>query len=161
MKKLLKHKDQENQEEAVKGEPDVLTLLQEIQQQLVSLEGKIDALASQPQERPRERSFHRDRGDRGGREGGFRDRERSFTRAVCAECNKECEVPFRPTGDRPVYCKDCFSKRNEGGSFEGRRDSRPRSGGFGRFDKHPGPGGESRGFGKRKPTTFRKRKERF
>ncbi len=166
MKKLLKRKDQENQEdqeEVVTGEPDVLTLLQEIQQQLISLEEKIDGLASQSQERPRERSFRRDRGDR---EGGFRDRERSFTRAVCAQCNKECEVPFKPTGDRPVYCKDCFSKRNEGGSFEGRRDSRPRSGGFDRerhgggrgFDKRPG--GESRGFGKRKPA-FRKRKERF
>ncbi|MCK5451357.1 MAG: hypothetical protein KAI70_06295, partial [Candidatus Omnitrophica bacterium] len=24
---------------------------------------------------------------------------------------KECEVPFKPRDDRPVYCKDCFSKR--------------------------------------------------
>ena len=31
--------------------------------------------------------------------------------AVCAQCNKDTEVPFRPSGDRPVYCSDCFSKR--------------------------------------------------
>ena len=30
--------------------------------------------------------------------------------AVCANCGKECEVPFQPRGDRPVYCSDCFSK---------------------------------------------------
>ena len=31
--------------------------------------------------------------------------------AVCAECGKETQVPFQPSGDRPVYCSDCFSKR--------------------------------------------------
>ncbi len=31
--------------------------------------------------------------------------------AVCAQCGKDTEVPFRPSGDRPVYCSDCFSKR--------------------------------------------------
>jgi CxxC-x17-CxxC domain-containing protein len=30
--------------------------------------------------------------------------------AVCAGCGKECEVPFQPRGDRPVYCSDCFAK---------------------------------------------------
>jgi CxxC-x17-CxxC domain-containing protein len=28
---------------------------------------------------------------------------------VCAECGNEAMVPFRPRGDRPVYCSDCFS----------------------------------------------------
>jgi CxxC-x17-CxxC domain-containing protein len=31
---------------------------------------------------------------------------------VCAECGKDTEVPFKPTGDRPVYCSDCFSKNS-------------------------------------------------
>ena len=31
-------------------------------------------------------------------------------KAVCAECGQECEVPFKPSGDRPVYCKECYSK---------------------------------------------------
>ena len=30
--------------------------------------------------------------------------------AVCAECGKETEVPFQPREDRPVYCRDCYSK---------------------------------------------------
>ncbi len=29
--------------------------------------------------------------------------------AVCAQCGTDTMVPFRPRGDRPVYCSDCFS----------------------------------------------------
>ena len=29
---------------------------------------------------------------------------------VCKDCGKETEVPFEPKNDRPVYCRDCFSK---------------------------------------------------
>jgi CxxC-x17-CxxC domain-containing protein len=32
--------------------------------------------------------------------------------AVCASCGAETEVPFKPSGDRPVYCFDCFSKNS-------------------------------------------------
>lgn len=28
--------------------------------------------------------------------------------AICATCNKKCQVPFRPNGEKPVYCSDCF-----------------------------------------------------
>lgn len=28
--------------------------------------------------------------------------------ATCASCGVETQVPFRPSGDRPVYCSDCF-----------------------------------------------------
>jgi CxxC-x17-CxxC domain-containing protein len=34
-------------------------------------------------------------------------------KAVCADCKKECEVPFKPREDRPVYCRDCFSKHKK------------------------------------------------
>ena len=47
----------------------------------------------------------------GGNRGGFR---REMHKATCAECKKECEVPFKPRGDRPVYCLDCFKKRKAG-----------------------------------------------
>ena len=30
--------------------------------------------------------------------------------ATCAECGKNCEVPFEPRGDKPVYCSDCYRK---------------------------------------------------
>ena len=51
----------------------------------------------------------------GGGGGGFGGRPREMHKATCADCQKECEVPFKPSGDRPVYCKDCFSKRKGGG----------------------------------------------
>ncbi|MBR9689831.1 MAG: DNA-directed RNA polymerase [Candidatus Altiarchaeota archaeon] len=45
------------------------------------------------------------------RGGGRNFGPREMHKAVCAECKQECEVPFKPSGDRPVYCKDCFMKR--------------------------------------------------
>ena len=41
-------------------------------------------------------------------------RERILYQAVCADCQKRCEVPFRPSGDRPVYCPECFAIRKAG-----------------------------------------------
>jgi len=35
----------------------------------------------------------------------------SMHRAVCSKCGKPCEVPFKPTGDKPIYCSDCFKNR--------------------------------------------------
>lgn len=29
---------------------------------------------------------------------------------TCDKCKKQCQVPFKPTGDKPVYCSDCFRK---------------------------------------------------
>jgi CxxC-x17-CxxC domain-containing protein len=44
------------------------------------------------------------------------DRPAVMHQAVCDECGKPCEVPFKPTGQRPVYCRDCFNaKREDGG----------------------------------------------
>jgi CxxC-x17-CxxC domain-containing protein len=34
--------------------------------------------------------------------------------AVCAECGNDCKVPFMPSGKRPVFCSDCFEKRDTG-----------------------------------------------
>jgi CxxC-x17-CxxC domain-containing protein len=31
--------------------------------------------------------------------------------AVCADCGKDSEVPFKPDGTRPVYCKICWTKK--------------------------------------------------
>ncbi|MBT9163380.1 MAG: hypothetical protein DDT24_00287 [Chloroflexi bacterium] len=33
---------------------------------------------------------------------------REMHKVVCAACGSECEVPFQPRGDRPVYCSACF-----------------------------------------------------
>ena len=37
--------------------------------------------------------------------------EKEMHKAVCADCGKECEVPFKPDPTRPVYCRECWSKR--------------------------------------------------
>jgi CxxC-x17-CxxC domain-containing protein len=43
----------------------------------------------------------------GGRSGGGSRGGERFT-AVCADCGREAQLPFKPRGDRPVYCSDCF-----------------------------------------------------
>ena len=40
---------------------------------------------------------------------------REMHKAVCATCGAECEVPFEPRGDRPVYCSDCFANSRSQG----------------------------------------------
>ena len=37
---------------------------------------------------------------------------REMHAVVCAACGAETEVPFRPSSDRPVYCRDCFNQQN-------------------------------------------------
>jgi len=43
--------------------------------------------------------------------GGGGSSPRQMFPTVCAECGQKTDVPFEPRGDRPVYCRDCFSKR--------------------------------------------------
>ena len=64
--------------------------------------------------------------DRGGDRGGFRPGNREITmhRAICSNCGRSCEVPFRPTGEKPVYCSDCFGKMRDAGAGAGGRDDR-------------------------------------
>lgn len=77
------------------------------------------------------------RGDRN--EGGDRGGEMFTTN--CTKCGKSCEVPFRPSGDRPVLCRECYVRKDDesvrverkGDSFG--RDSRPAP----RFDRPQAP----------------------
>lgn len=41
-------------------------------------------------------------------------KERTLYEAICADCGKVCEVPFRPVEGRSVYCKECFGRRKGG-----------------------------------------------
>lgn len=57
----------------------------------------------------------------GGGGGGYQQRSsggfqgstgpREMHKTTCAECKQECEVPFKPTEGKPVYCRDCYQKR--------------------------------------------------
>ncbi len=39
---------------------------------------------------------------------GYARQPRQMYPAVCASCGIETEVPFQPSGDKPVYCRDCY-----------------------------------------------------
>ena len=43
--------------------------------------------------------------------GGYSSERREMHPATCAQCGKQTQVPFVPSGVRPVYCSDCFSKQ--------------------------------------------------
>ncbi len=49
-----------------------------------------------------------------GRNRNRRSRNRTMYKAVCADCKKECEIPFQPAGDRAVYCRECYALRKAG-----------------------------------------------
>jgi len=40
--------------------------------------------------------------------------ERQFYTVTCSACGKETQVPFKPTGVRPVYCRECYQKMQNG-----------------------------------------------
>ncbi|MDD5651103.1 MAG: hypothetical protein PHF86_11920 [Candidatus Nanoarchaeia archaeon] len=85
--------------------------------------------------RDRNRSSRRDNRDGGFRErsGGFdrRPSDREMHNVICDKCGKECQVPFKPSTDKPVYCNDCFrSNDSRSGSRDNSRNDRPQSSGI-------------------------------
>lgn len=83
------------------------------------------------------------------------DERREMFKATCAECGRPCEVPFRPSGDRPVYCKECFAamgpqdrddRPSRGPSNVNRRDGAPRRD----FSPRPFAPGREQGSGEDK-----------
>jgi len=125
-------------------DPGIAELIAKVQQQLSAMEEKLDTLISQSSKRSFEKSYSQrparnfnrsDRFERGDA------RERTYTKATCADCNKECELPFKPKGDRPVYCSECFAKQQGESSFSPNRNNRSRERTFPpkrRLDKRQG-----------------------
>jgi len=118
---------------------DIEGLIVQVQQQLTYLDKKIDTLIGQISARPFEAQQHPKpfghsqpfrRFDQPGRQGEVKQtnnyKERVLHKTICADCHKECEVPFKPSGNRPVYCRECFAKRKAGSSFKANIDNRPR-----------------------------------
>jgi len=68
---------------------------------------------NEPQRCPECRAA-RKQNQRGGNGGGrgYENAQREMFPAVCAECGKSTMVPFRPNGEKPVYCKDCYQPRS-------------------------------------------------
>ncbi|MDD5692634.1 MAG: hypothetical protein PHP10_05605 [Candidatus Omnitrophica bacterium] len=120
MKKIFKRKTHEAEPLV---QPDLSSAIGRIQQQLTFLEKKIDTLIAQSAQKP---PAQKEYAKPFRRFDNSSFREKSFNKAICAQCHAECEVPFKPTGDRPVYCKECFSKRKDAQDKpQGREDHRP------------------------------------
>ena len=67
------------------------------------------------------RSFRNSRDDRGSRD----DSRTESTTVTCSDCGNECQVPFVPRTNKPVYCSDCFRqhKPDDSGSDRGSKSS--------------------------------------
>lgn len=70
------------------------------------------------------------------------DRKEMF-KTICSECGADCEVPFKPTGSKPVLCSSCFSKQRGDRSSSGDNRSGGRGGRFSGRDSRGG--GRDRG----------------
>ena len=81
--------------------------------------GQNDTHSGRRQSPSNDRGYNNDRGGRSDRP--------EMHDAVCDECGKDCQVPFRPSGNKPVYCSKCFENHDNGGRDDnrsrGRRDS--------------------------------------
>ena len=63
------------------------------------------------------------------------DRKREMFTATCGDCGNECQIPFQPKNDRPVYCRECFQnhkpQQSSGGSRFGRGSGSGRGSSYG------------------------------
>jgi CxxC-x17-CxxC domain-containing protein len=73
-----------------------------------------------------------ERGD-GGSSGGGYGGQREMFEATCSSCGGVARVPFQPSGEKPVYCSNCFqSQRSSGGGSYGGGGNSYGGGGGGR-----------------------------
>ena len=96
------------------------------------------------------RNFNDNRRSGGGNSGRFGGRNQGGSEmhhATCSDCGRDCEVPFRPTGRKPVFCSDCFRREDD---FHSNRDDggyRDRDNSYGKRNKNSYGG--DRDFGRR------------
>ena len=78
--------------------------------------------------RPSRNGPRRDSGRRPPRR-DFRPRDQDNQIAhtvICDSCGESCEVPFKPTAGKPVYCDNCF-KKNKGSISDNRSPASTKS----------------------------------
>lgn len=73
-----------------------------------------------------DRSFgERNRDDRSFGRGNYGETHlgpKAMYPATCNKCGRDCQVPFRPNGRKPVLCSDCF--RDANATYTQRTDDR-------------------------------------
>src|SRR5690242_8489577 len=60
------------------------------------------------------------RGGYGSSSGGGRGSREMFS-VTCSSCGQPAQVPFQPSGDKPVYSSTCFEKQRDGNRSSGGR----------------------------------------
>jgi len=113
MKKSAKSK---NKATSVPIDPYLEGLMGKLLERLTALERKMDAVLAQTAARssansepPRVLQAQPPRAEQP-------RRERMMHESICADCQKVCEVPFKPVEGRAIYCKPCFARRKLGGA---------------------------------------------
>jgi CxxC-x17-CxxC domain-containing protein len=129
------HKSRSRMKKQLQNEADIVGLITKIQEQLAALDRKVDTLMNRslpqakpafPQVKPSFVQPVNNAQPQGNGRPDDRNKGRPMFRAICADCKKECELPFKPSGDRPVYCKECFSRRKSNNTFKAPADNKPK-----------------------------------
>ena len=123
MKKHIKSKQMKTKRPSasVAAKQDIVGLLTMLTQKLTSFEAKVDMILSripsQPSVVPHQQPalVHPTQ---------QRRESRPMYKVICANCGRDSEVPFKPSGNRPVYCKKCFAARKNNGIFKPQGDNR-------------------------------------
>jgi len=84
------------------------------------------------------------------------------TTVTCSDCGDECQVPFVPRTNKPVYCSDCFRqhKPDDSGSDRGSRDDRGGSR-YSRDDRGGSRSSSGRGSRKDSSSSRKTRSDKF
>lgn len=106
-----------------KNKNDVAGLMVQIQEQLAVMNEKLDSFmtksltelaqalaASKPAVRTPLPAVSQPQGAERPAPHEFLNRRQMYA-VVCYECGKDAQLPFKPSGDRPVYCPECFAAR--------------------------------------------------
>lgn len=115
---------QKSTQTAASAQQDIVGLITMLIEKLVVLEAKIDNVLSRVSARPSEAPRQHMAPAAVVVQSNNR---RLMHRAICADCGKNCEVPFKPSANRPVYCKDCFTVRKKKGTFLTRPSEAPKA----------------------------------
>lgn len=151
MKKTTKTKSSKKnslvQPSTISAEQDIVGLITTLVQKLVSLETKIDTVLSRILERnielPKQQlplvtnvttkpnqNFNLSSNSSPSSSSSVFSQQnkniRPMFKVICADCKKNCEVPFKPSNGRAVYCKECFTKRKTNRNFIPKVEEKPR-----------------------------------
>ncbi len=63
--------------------------------------------------RDSDRGYGRSRDSGRGRDSRGPRREIEMTTVICDKCKQECQVPFKPSSDKPIFCDACFKEKDK------------------------------------------------